>query len=227
MLVDSFESSGARSLLFDLDGTLTDPRDGILASVRYALERMGVEPPAGDLSWVIGPPLQGSLARLLNTTDDSVSWQCLSFYRERFSVIGLYENEVYAGIPAVLDELKGSGYRLFVATSKPNVYSRRILDHFNLLPYFEAVYGSELDGTRTDKGALIAHVVGEARLNSAQCLMIGDREHDVNGARVNAIGCIGALYGYGSREELEGAGASYLAASPVEIPKAVGVYFNF
>jgi phosphoglycolate phosphatase len=209
------------NVIFDLDGTLTDPKEGIIGSVCYALERMGVEPPdAASLEWIIGPPLQASLGRILKTDDLVRSAECLSHYRERFSDVGLFENKVYPGVPEMLDELKSAGARLFVATSKPTVYSLRILDHFNLSSYFEAIYGSELDGTRTDKGELLSHLVQREGLDAGETTMGGDREHDIIGAKKNALATIGVLYGYGSLGELQSAGADRIAATPRAVAEA-------
>ena len=205
----------AKNVLFDLDGTLTDPRDGIVRSILYALEKMGrprEDSPA--LNWVIGPPIQKSFPILLETEDAGEVAQAVAFFRERFSETGLFENQVYGGVPAMLESL--GEYRLFIATSKPRVFAERILRHFDLDGHFEAIYGSELDGTRIDKADLIAYLLQEEGLDK-DAVMIGDREHDVIGANANGIPCIGVLYGYGSREELTKAGACALCEAPQEI----------
>lgn len=203
------------NVLFDLDGTLTDPKDGIIRSVCFALEKMGVEPPLPDsLEWLIGPPLQGSLATLLGTEDARAPAECLKHYRERFSEVGLFENAVYDDIPTALETLRSTNFRLFVATSKPTIYSGRILEHFGLSPYFEGIFGSELDGTRADKTELICHLLASADLEREDTIMVGDRKHDMIGAKGNGLKSIGVTYGYGSKEELEEAGADWLASTP-------------
>jgi phosphoglycolate phosphatase len=210
------------NVIFDLDGTLTDPKEGILGSLCHALRSLSISPPPyEELLWVIGPPLQVSIPRLLDSEDPMLCAACLRLYRERFGDVGLFENSMYEDIPLTLAELSSRGHRLWVATSKPTLYSERILEHFALSQNFEAVYGSELDGTRTNKGELIAHLLDTEGLDPRECVMVGDREHDILGARANAIPSIGVLYGYGTREELESAGAYALVASPIEIPPTI------
>ncbi|HWA83879.1 MAG TPA: HAD family hydrolase [Fimbriimonadaceae bacterium] len=207
------------TVLFDLDGTLTDPAEGILGSVAYALRKMGIQPPPHEeMRWLIGPPLQGSLARILQTKDEARLAECLALYRERFGEIGLFENELYEGVPEMLGELRRGGHRLFLATSKPAVFASRILAHFEIAGFFEGTYGSELDGTRTDKGELIAYLLDREALEARETVMVGDRRHDVEGAKANGIPCIGVLYGYGSEEELRSAGAHALADTPAAVP---------
>jgi phosphoglycolate phosphatase len=201
------------AIYFDLDGTLTDPKPGITRSIQYALGRLGRAVPSEDeLTWCIGPPLHASLKKLVGA--DDLADRALSLYRERFADIGLFENQVYPGIEDALSVLARSGRRLFVATSKPGVYAERIIDHFRLRVYFERVFGSELDGTRTDKTDLLGHALQSARVDPSQALMIGDRSHDMVGARNNGMTAVGVLYGYGSEEELRGAGAHHVCATP-------------
>jgi phosphoglycolate phosphatase len=204
------------ALLFDLDGTLTDPKPGITRSIAHALERMGREsPPLDDLAFAIGPPLRHSLARLLGDDNPATVERALAHYRERFAEVGLFENEVYAGIEEMLRQLRGEGHALFVATSKPRIYATRIVEHFGLARHFEAVHGCELDGTREDKRHLLAHL---ARLHGIdRAVMIGDRGADMIAARHHGLHALGVTYGYGSAEELVAAGAHQLAASPAEI----------
>jgi phosphoglycolate phosphatase len=207
-----------QNLLFDLDGTLTDPYVGITASIRAALACLGrPAPPPERLGWCIGPPLRESFKRLLVTEDDALADRALTHYRERFGAVGLFENRVYAGVPTVLEQLSAKGYRLFVATSKPGVFADRILDHFGLRVHFSAVYGSELDGTRNDKGDLIAHLLSREAIPAAETVMIGDRYHDIVGARRNGVGAYGVLWGYGTRMELEKAGAVACLESPADL----------
>lgn len=194
-----------KNILIDLDGTLTDPKVGITTSARYGLNKIG-HPIADDVNidWIIGPPLQASLAKILNVAvDDVLAEQALMGYRERFAVTGLYENHVFDDVAETLKTLQQQGYRLFLATAKPEVYARQILEHFELLQYFVHPYGSELNGERTNKGELIAYIIQKEQLKPEECLMVGDREHDVFGARQNGIETIAVEYGYGSAEELD------------------------
>lgn len=204
------------SVCIDLDGTLTDPQVGITRCIQHALEQLGRDiPEPQDLTWCIGPPLQESFQKLLGNAEDAN--RALFFYRERFTEIGLYENELYDGIPRALTEMVSAGDRLFVATSKPKVFAERIIKHFGLVQYFEAIFGSELDGTRTDKTELLAWIMEQKALLPSDTLMIGDRRHDIVGARNNGLRSIGVLYGYGSRKELTEAGADTLCAQPTEL----------
>jgi len=200
-----------KNILIDLDGTLTDPKVGITTSARYGLEKIGH--PISDeinIDWIIGPPLKASLAKILNVEADHVlAEQALMGYRERFAVKGLYENHVFEGVAETLAELKRRGYRLFVATAKPTVYAKQILEHFDLAQYFTDVYGSELNGDRTNKAELIQYILAQQQLQADQCMMVGDREHDIFGARHNGIETIAVSYGYGSQEELEVAQPKY------------------
>jgi phosphoglycolate phosphatase len=198
---------------FDLDGTLTDPKPGITRSIQYALTRLDLAaPPEDELTWCIGPPLRASLMKLLGT--DDLADRALLLYRERFADIGLFENDVYPGIEDTLSAFAGSGRRLFVATSKPGVYAERIIDHFKLRVYFERVFGSELDGTRADKTDLLGYALRSAGVDPATAMMIGDRSHDMVGARNNGMTALGVLYGYGSEAELLDAGAHHVCATP-------------
>lgn len=210
------------AVLFDLDGTLTDSRPGIVRSIRCALDGLGAACPSEDeLDWCIGPPLADSFGAILQTEDPIVLARAIELYRERFSTIGLYENAVYEGIRECLERLKGEGIPLFVATSKPVFFAHRILEHFALSPWFDGVYGSELDGGRSAKGEIIAYLLEREGLSSRSAIMVGDREHDVLGARQNGVPCIGATYGYGSEEELDEAGAVALCAHPKSLPDTI------
>ncbi|APR71042.1 HAD-IA family hydrolase [Acinetobacter haemolyticus] len=192
-----------KNILIDLDGTLTDPKTGIHGSIRYALEKLN-QPLADevDLDWTIGPPLKASLAKLLDTQDDDLAEQALAAYRERFSVTGLFENEVYPTVEGTLRHLQTQGYQLFLATAKPTVYAKQILAHFQLDQYFTEMYGSELTGERTNKADLIAYILEQEQLNAQHCIMVGDRQYDVIGARANGIETIAVNYGYGTTQEL-------------------------
>ena len=205
------------AIFFDLDGTLTDPKPGITRSIQYALQKLDhpTIPTEDELTWCIGPPLRASFARILGGED--FADRAVALYRERFSDIGLYENGVYDGVSEVLTTLSQSGHRLFVATSKPHVFAERIIAHFGLRPHFEDVFGSELDGRRVDKSDLLQYALKQAAVDPAKTLMIGDRSHDMVGAGNNGMTGIGVLYGYGSRQELIGAGALHLCATPQAI----------
>src|ERR1700744_530846 len=201
------------TIFFDLDGTLTDPKPGITGSIQYALAKLGREVPSQDeLAWCIGPPLRASFATLLGGEEHAD--RGVELYRERFGVVGLFENSVYPEIEDVLARLSRTGFRMFVATSKPHVFARRIVNHFGLNGHFEHVFGSELDGTRVHKADLIAYAVQQTGVDPSHSLMIGDRSHDVLGAKANGIDAIGVTYGYGSRQELIAAGARHLCDSP-------------
>ncbi len=206
------------TLLFDLDGTLTDPKVGITKSIRYALDKMERPyPPNASLDWCIGPPLQESFATLLQDDDPQLGQEALRLFRERFSTVGLYENSPYPAIPQLLDTLQESGLQLFIATSKPAVYAKKIVAHFDLEKYFLTVYGSELDGRLTHKNELIQHVLQQEKLPHHQTLMIGDREHDILGAKANTVSAAGVTWGYGSPEELTAAGAATLLHQPMDL----------
>jgi phosphoglycolate phosphatase len=212
---------GRRSvLLVDLDGTLTDPAQGIVGCFRFALAAMGRDPPpAAGLTWIIGPPLRRSFAEMLAGTGDPE--EALGIYRQRYSTEGLFEAVVYDGVREALADLKAGGTRLILCTTKPAVYADRILRRFDLERSFEDVYGAELDGRYEDKGELIAHILESRGLDAGDCCMWGDRRHDVMAASRHAIPTIGALWGYGGEKELREAGAAALCASPAEVPEAL------
>jgi phosphoglycolate phosphatase len=209
-------------LLIDLDGTLTDPFPGITRCIQFALDSLGLPVPLADsLRWCIGPPLQESFAILLGTSNEHLANLALTKYRERFSTLGRFENQVYPGIESALAELNDCGHSLLIATSKPRIFARPILDHFRLAKYFRSIDGSELDGTRKDKTELIAHILQRDGIAAADAIMIGDREHDIIGARQNRVAGLGVLWGYGSREELESAGACACIRHPTDLAAAV------
>jgi len=209
------------AIYFDLDGTLTDPKPGITRSIQYALRRMHCEVPSEDaLIWCIGPPLRASLATLLS--GEARADEALTFYRERFSEIGLFENSLYPGVTELLSALSARNIPLFVATSKPAVYAERIVAHFGLNNYFQKIYGSELDGTRADKADLLAHALTQTRSDPGRSIMIGDRSHDMAGARKNGMRGFGVLYGYGSEKELLDSGAEQIFKTPEALKAAIG-----
>lgn len=204
------------SILFDLDGTLTDPKDGITKCVQYALEKMGITPPPqADLLCFIGPPLVDSFMKFCKMSADDAEL-ALKFYRERFSDIGIFENSVINGIPELLKKLKEHGYTIALATSKPQVYAKRILEHFDLAKYFDIEVGAELDGTRNAKKDVIAEVLRQLP-ETAVPVMVGDRRQDVIGAKACAVPCIGVRFGYAEENELESAGADMIAETIDEL----------
>ena len=205
-------------ILFDLDGTLTDPKIGITKSVAYALEKFGVKVPDMDaLTPFIGPPLYESFMGFYGFSRTDAD-RAVVAYREYFSGAGIFENEVYEGIPEMLAALSGKGKILGLATSKPHVFAVRILEHFKLDGYFTFVSGSELDGRRNEKSEVVAYALEYLPTAAPRaCVMVGDREHDIIGAKANGIDSVGVLFGYGGREELENAGATYIAGSVDEL----------
>lgn len=198
-------------LLFDLDGTLTDPFEGITRSVEYALNAFGIEvEDRRTLAPFIGPPLVESLTERYGfTMEDAVA--AVAKYREYFAVKGLYENELFEGIPELLNDCRKAGYKISMATSKPTHYAKIIAEHFDIARYFDAIHGSSLDGSRITKSSVVAEAVREEGLDPERALMIGDRRHDVEGAREHGIKTVGVLYGYGSLEEHTAAEAAYIA----------------
>ena len=206
------------AVLFDLDGTLTDPRPGITGCIRYALDRLGRPCPSDDaLATYIGPPLRRTFATLLDTEDRACVEEALSLYRERYGTVGLFENEVYEGIPSMLDRIGAVTSRRFVATAKPMAFAARIVERFGLDRHFAGIYGPDLDGRLDDKADLIAHLLKAEGLVPATTVMIGDRANDVSAARANHLRSVGVLWGYGSAEELRDAGADVLCASPADL----------
>lgn len=207
-------------LLFDLDGTLTNPEEGITLSLCYALQGFGIEiSDPHSLSDCIGPPLMETLQNRFGFSPSQAE-ACLARFRERFSHTGLYENTVYPGILELLRSLRTAGKTLILATSKPEPFARRILSHFGLLSYFSFVGAASMDASRVEKQAVIAHVLSACPSVTPQsAVMIGDRRHDVMGAAQHGIDCIGVTYGFGSREELLTAGAIALADSPAALGK--------
>lgn len=210
--------SGYDTILFDLDGTLTDPKVGITRSVIYALDKMGIaESDADFLECFIGPPLIVSFQKHY-AMSEAEARQATVFYREYFSVTGMYENTVYPGIPEMLARLRSANKRLIVATSKPTCFAEPILQHFGLHHHFSLIVGANLDGTRIAKAEVIAHALSE--LDGAVrggVVMVGDRDLDILGARQAGVDSIGVTYGYGSREELELASPTHLIHSVKEL----------
>jgi phosphoglycolate phosphatase len=214
------------TVVFDLDGTLSDPKPGITRCIQYALSELGYKlPNADELNWCIGPPLQDSFSQLLNTVDQNIIAQALKLYRSRYSTIGLFENSLYPEIPEILQAIRCSGYKTFVATSKPQIYARRIIDHFALSSLFDGVYGSELDGNLSKKSDLLKHILLTEGLSPSAVVMVGDRLHDIIGAKYHNISSIGVTYGYGTEQELKAQGADRIAHHPEDIPKLLATIF--
>lgn len=208
-----------RAVAFDLDGTLVDPKEGIVACFEYALERLDVDSPDQEsLAKFIGPSLQTAFRTLLGSDDPELVNKAVSIYRERFAVSGIFENNVYPGIPEALDALRATGVPLYVATSKPTNYARKILTQCGIATYFKQIYGSEMDGTRADKDELIAHLLKHERLKGEQLVVVGDRKHDVAGAHAHGARALGVLWGYGTFEELDEAGADLYCRTPGDLP---------
>ncbi|MBQ9485614.1 MAG: HAD hydrolase-like protein [Clostridia bacterium] len=206
-----------RAALFDLDGTLTDPAEGITNSVKYALKKFGVTVnDARSLYKFIGPPLAESFSEFYGF-DKEKSLLAVKFFREYFAEKGIWENVKYDGADELLNELKNRRVLLALATSKPTVYAQKILTAFGLAKYFDAVVGSELDGRLTDKAEIIAAALKKLCVSHANAVMVGDRKHDVIGAKKNGVNSVGVLYGYGGKKELSDAGADFFADSPAQI----------
>jgi phosphoglycolate phosphatase len=208
-----------KTLLLDLDGTLTNPQPGIVGSLRHALTRLGhTSPPDAELARCIGPPLAETFERLLGVAaDDPRITRGIEHYRERFEGVGWRENAVLPGIPEFLETAGIRGYRRVVATSKPTVFARRIADHFGFASQLEGIYGAELDGRRTAKREVIAHALASEGVLAEHAVMVGDRRHDVEGAAHHGIPTVGVTFGFGTRRELEAAGAAWICDAPHEI----------
>ena len=209
-----------RYILFDLDGTLTDPGLGITNSVMHALKKYNIEvKDRTTLYKFIGPPLTDSFETYYGFSPEE-SEKAVVYYREYFSDKGLFENTVYPEIEHVLQALKEQGKKLVLATSKPEIYAKQILEHFHLDIYFDFVSGATMDKTRVKKPDIIAYAIEKCKITDlSKAIMVGDREHDVFGAKACNMESIGVLYGYGSADELTKAGATYLAKTPQDILK--------
>jgi phosphoglycolate phosphatase len=210
-------------VFFDLDGTLTDPAPGIIACFQYLLRKLGTASALSDASLrrFIGPPLRAVIGELLGTAEPERIEQGVAIYRERFATEGLYENSVYPGVPAMLEELCADGLQLWIVTSKAGVYAAEIARHFGLARYLRGVYGAELTGERSVKAELIAHLLEREGIASGASVMIGDRRHDIEGATAHGLPALGVLWGYGSREELQAAGAYALVDAVSALPAAI------
>ena len=211
-------------IFFDLDGTLTDPAQGITNSFIHALKYFSREIPSyEELCKLIGPPLPYSFETILGFPKENVM-EAVAKYREYFATKGLYENSVYPGMPELLQTLKEKGKHLVVATSKPEEYSIKIIEHFGLSKYFDFVCGSLMDESRSKKAEVIAYALERCGLgedDKSRVLMVGDRLHDIEGAQQNGLKSCGVLFGYGSRSELEDAGADYIVKDVMDLYKVI------
>lgn len=206
-------------ILFDLDGTLTDPKEGITKSVQYALKHFGIEEDAENLLRFIGPPLQQSFMEYYDFDEEKANL-AIAKYRERFSKVGVFENGVYEGVEELLKALKENGKIVAVATSKPEVFARQIIEHYGLSQYFDVIVGSELDGTRSKKAEVIEEVLRQLGISEEEKLhiiMIGDRKHDIIGAKACNLNSIGVEFGYAEENELRLAGADYVVETVQEL----------
>ena len=211
-----------KAIFFDLDGTLTESGEGITKSVQYALEKLGKpEEDLDKLRVFIGPPLMEQFMKYADI-DETEARKAVEYYRERYAIKGIFENRPYDGVENLLRELKGRGYILAVASSKPEYYVTKILDYFNLSSYFEVVVGSEMNGARTSKTEVIEEALKRLNMSDRrkEVLMIGDKEHDVLGAREAGLDCVAVGYGYGTKEELT-------AAQPLKIVASVDELLRF
>ncbi len=215
-------AQGKFHALVDLDGTITDPKPGIIGAFRHALSEMGLPaPPMEALLWVIGPPLRHSFPDV-GVAPDRVE-EALAHYRAFYRAGAMFDAPVYAGMPEALSAMRAAGITLIVATSKPHVMARPILAHFGLDTHFHAIHGAELDGRNDDKGDLLAHILAEEGVDPARAVMIGDRKFDILAAKRHAIPSIGVTWGYGGATELTEAGATQLCAAPGDLARMVGL----
>ena len=204
-----------QNILFDLDGTLTDPSEGIVNCIIHTLKKLNLPVPAREkLATWIGPPLRENFANFLDTEDPEVIENAVTIFRDRFSDVGLFENQVYDEIPVLLKTLRSSGKTLFIITGKPEPYAKRILAHFQMASCFQSIYGAHLDGTFDDKSDLLGHVLVKEGIEPDRSIMIGDRKHDIMAARRHNIATIGVTYGFGTEHELKTAGADTVVHTP-------------
>lgn len=210
------------ALLLDLDGTLIDSQPGILASCRAALRALGHEPDETfDISHVIGPPLEDVMQVLLQPYGDDRVTEAAAAYRLHYGESGILGSVAYPGIGPSLDEMKRTGLRIYLATSKRVVFANRILDHLKLTGYFDGIYGAVPSGEFDHKPELLAHILAQENLSPSHSVMVGDRRHDMSGAHAVGMRGLGVLWGYGSRDELETAGADQLVESPGDLARTV------
>ena len=211
-----------KNLFFDLDGTLTDPKQGITRCINYALVSLGKSHiDEDDLQQYIGPPLRSSFKKLLCSNDVSLIEKAIELYRERFSEVGIFENNVYSGIDELLANLYDSSIGLYVATAKPKIYADRIIEHFQLTRYFQYVYGSGLDGSLSNKVKLVEFIMDQTKLIHEVTAIVGDRKDDIAAGKLNGIRTIGVTYGYGSIKEIAESNPDYICYSPHDLRNIV------
>ncbi len=209
------------TVLFDLDGTLTNPKEGITKCVSYAIESTGRIPPSlKELEIFIGPPLKKQFEEFLEVDSDTGEF-LLKKYRERFSTVGIFENEIYEGIKELLSVLKEKGFKIALATSKPTIYANKILKHFDIYKYFDLTIGSELDGTRVEKEEVIEEVLSSLKPDLSKTVMVGDRKFDIIAAKAKGIKSIGVKYGFAKDNELEDAKPDFIAETVEELGRII------
>ncbi|HEL2377122.1 TPA: HAD family hydrolase [Streptococcus suis] len=210
-----------QTILFDLDGTLTDSGQGILNSVAYALEKMGIEEPdTANLNRFIGPPLYESFSRFYQLNPEDTQ-SAVDAFRVYFKEKGMFENQLYPGIIPLLEELRTAGKTLVIATSKPEIFAKQILEHFGIAHYFDVIAGASLDSSRISKADVIGYAINQLEAFPKQAVMIGDREHDIEGARMHQLPAIGVLYGYGNKQEFEKAGATMIVETVQDLKRVL------
>ncbi|HEL1925400.1 TPA: HAD family hydrolase [Streptococcus suis] len=210
-----------QTILFDLDGTLTDSGQGILNSVAYALEKMGIEEPdTANLNRFIGPPLYESFSRFYQLNPEDTQ-SAVDTFRVYFKEKGMFENQLYPGIIPLLEELRTAGKTLVIATSKPEIFAKQILEHFGIAHYFDIIAGASLDSSRISKADVIGYAINQLEAFPKHAVMIGDREHDIEGARMHQLPAIGVLYGYGNKQEFEKAGATMIIETVQDLKRVL------
>ncbi|CYV63306.1 HAD family hydrolase [Streptococcus suis] len=210
-----------QTILFDLDGTLTDSGQGILNSVAYALEKMGIEEPdTANLNRFIGPPLYESFSRFYQLNPEDTQ-SAVDTFRVYFKEKGMFENQLYPGIIPLLEELRTAGKTLVIATSKPEIFAKQILEHFGIAHYFDVIAGASLDSSRISKADVIGYAINQLEAFPKHAVMIGDREHDIEGARMHQLPAIGVLYGYGNKQEFEKAGATMIVETVQDLKRVL------
>lgn len=210
------------NVFFDLDGTLTDPKEGIIRCLQYSLESLG-RPYPGELEAkdFIGPPLRSTFEKLLSSNEKPLVEKAVSLYRERFSEVGLFENIVYPGIADLLSTLHENSFRLYIVTTKPKIYADRIVKHFLLEQWFSDIFGTELDGRFDNKAELIEFILSQMKLSPEETVMVGDRREDIVAGKANLIRTLGVTYGYGDKQEISDSAPDYVCDNPSEIQRTL------
>ncbi|MBI2850497.1 MAG: HAD hydrolase-like protein [Chloroflexi bacterium] len=210
------------NVFFDLDGTLTDPEEGIAKCLRYSLERLGrLYPGELEAKDFIGPPLRSTFEKLLCSDEKPLIEKAVSLYRERFSTVGLFENAVYPGIEDLLSTLYKNSFRLYIVTTKPKIYADRIIEYFRLARWFSDIFGTELDGRFDNKAELIEFILAHLKLAPEETVMVGDRREDIVAGKANRIKTVGVTYGFGSEQEIIDSTPDYVCSSPPEIRETI------